>query len=193
MAKITPSRIPPPTRVKLPSGLGVAKIITDTQGNNLLLDTDSGITFPLPMMIDTSEMALYKSATGSLMLIDEINNAAWEAIGCPRKRSTPKVEKLFSQPKELFEAVDFTDMSVVSEPKHMIPKFIEGEKYALRGVACDGFKMEEKVYELVGMVDEFHGVKVDSVIVKQVGGEKGLIFTLSKNDCAQLGYSIVRH
>jgi hypothetical protein len=188
MAKITPSRIPPPTRTKLPSGLGVVKIVTDAQGNNLLLkSTDDGIVFPLTDIVDTNIMSLWNSNSTVFKVVDEINNAALEAIGCPRKRSTPKVEKLFSQPKELFEAVDFTDMSVVNEPKHMIPKFIEGEKYALRGVACDGFKMEEKVYELVGMVDEFHGVKVDSVIVKQVGGEKGLIFTLSKNDCAQLG------
>lgn len=187
MAKITPSRIPPPTRTKLPSGLGVVKIVTDAQGNNLLLNTDDGIVFPLTDMVDTNIMSLWKSNSTVLKVVDEINNAALEAIGSPRKRNIPKVEKLFSQPKELFEVVDFTSMGIIEEPKHLIPKFIEGEKYALKGIACDGFDMEEKVYELVGVVDEFEGVKIDSVIVKQVDGEKGLIFTLSKNDCAHLG------
>lgn len=96
-------------------------------------------------------------------------------------------EKLYFQPKDLFEVVDFTNMGVVEEPRTMIPKFVIGEKYALKGIACDGFEMQEKIYELVGVVDNFHGVKIDSVIVKQVGGEKGLVFTLSKNDCIHLG------
>ena len=187
MAIPIPPRISPPTRTKLPSGLGVVKIITDTQGNNLLLDTDNGVVFPLSMMIDTNEMALYKSTTTNFRILDEINNAALEAISSPRKRNAQKVEKLFSQPKELFEIVDFTNLGIISEPIHMIPKFVEGEKYALKGIACDGFEMAEKVYELIGVVNEFHGVKIDSLIVKQIEGEKGLIFTLSKNDCEHLG------
>jgi hypothetical protein len=38
------------------------------------------------------------------------------------------------------------------------------------------------------MVDEFAGTKVDSLIVKQIGGEdSGNIYTISKNDCMFLG------
>lgn len=103
------------------------------------------------------------------------------------RKKNKSIEKLFSQPKNLFEVVDFTSMGIIEEPKHHIPKFVKGEKYSLKGIACDGFEMSEKIYELVGVIDDFNGVKIDSVIVKQVGGEKGLIFTLSKNDCAHLG------
>ena len=121
--------------------------------------------------------------------VDEINKAAWDAMNehLGSGQRTQRVEKLFSQPKELFEVVDFTSMGVIEEPIHLIPKFVEGEKYALKGIACDGFDMAEKIYELIGVVNDFDGVKIDSVIVKQIGGDKGLIFTLSKNDCAHLG------
>lgn len=131
-------------------------------------------------------MVFKLSSKTMLVSLDDIKTANnnFMVRHAPTKRN---VEKLFSQPKELFEAVDFTNMGVIKEPNHMIPKFIEGEKYSLKGIACDGFKMDEKIYELVGIVNDFHGVKIDSVIVKQVEGEKDLIFTLSKNDCEHLG------
>lgn len=94
-----------------------------------------------------------------------------------------KIEKLFIQPKNLFEAVDFTNLGVIDESEKFSPKFIEGENYSLKGVSCDGFEMEEKVYKLVKVVDDFYGTSIDSVIVKQISGEQGIIFTLSKNDC----------
>lgn len=104
----------------------------------------------------------------------------------PQKK-TEKIEKLFSQPKDLFEAVDFSNFGVINEESSQMPTFIEGERYSLKGVSCDGFKMEEKIYELVKVVDDFYGSPLNSVIVKQVSGEKGIIFTLSKNDCAHHG------
>ena len=99
---------------------------------------------------------------------------------------TNKPLKYFTQPQELFEAVNFLDMGVIKESDKYIPRFVEGEKYSLQGVACDGFKMKEKVYELVGVIDEYKGTKIDSVIVKQISGDKHHIFTLSKNDCKHL-------
>ena len=90
---------------------------------------------------------------------------------------------LYSQPKELFEALDWRNMGVVLESERHIPMFIEGEKYALKGVCCDGFDMETKVYKIIKVVDEFCGEKIDSLIVKQVSGNQDIIFTLSKNDC----------
>lgn len=102
------------------------------------------------------------------------------------KSKNGKVMKLFTLPSDLFEVVDFRGMDVVEEPKVCIPRFIIGEYYSLGGIACDGFEMKEKIYELVGVIDEYQGTQIDSVIVKQVGGEQGKIFTLSKNDCAYL-------
>ena len=102
-------------------------------------------------------------------------------------RGNQKVENRFSLPKELFEMVDFTNMGVVNEPKKFVPKFIKGEKYALSGVSCEGFEMPEKVYELVGIHDEYDGININSVIVKQISGDQDKIFTLSKNDCACMG------
>ena len=97
------------------------------------------------------------------------------------------VENRFTLPKEMFEAVDFTNMGVVEEAKEHIPTFIKGEKYALKGTSCEGFDMQEKVYELVGVHDTYDGVNINSLIVKQVSGEKDKIFTLSKNDCECMG------
>ena len=97
------------------------------------------------------------------------------------------VENLFYQPKEMFEAVDFSDMGIINEPENFVPKFVKGEKYALSGVSCEGFEMPEKIYELVGIHDEYDGINISSVIVKQVGGYQDKIFTLSKHDCECMG------
>ena len=97
-----------------------------------------------------------------------------------------KVENRFTLPSHLLEAVDFRGMGVVEEPINSIPKFVEGEYYSLQGIACDGFEMKEKIYQLIGVVNEYKGTEINSVIVKQVAGEEGKIFTLSKNDCACL-------
>ena len=109
------------------------------------------------------------------------------AIASLTDKPNEKVEKLFILPNDNFEAVDFTSMGVVNENANMLPKFIEGERYSLQGVACDGFTMPNKTYELIGVVDNFHGVNVDYVIMKQIDGDKGQIYSFSKNDCAHLG------
>lgn len=63
----------------------------------------------------------------------------------------------------------------------------KGSLYTLKGKSCDGFEMTEKTYLIVDYINEFHGVTIDSFIVKQVDGPRGVIFTLSKNDCKELG------
>lgn len=93
------------------------------------------------------------------------------------------IEKLCFQPKDLFEAVDFTDLGVVEWEKEAIPPLIEGETYSLQGVSCDGFDMKEKVYKVIKIVNDFYDVPINSVIVKQIKGDMGKIYTLSKNDC----------
>ena len=92
-----------------------------------------------------------------------------------------KLEKLVSQPKDLFEAVNLK----INETN--VPKFIVGQKYALKGTICDGFDMETKVYKLVKIVDDFLGTPINSIIVKQISGSNGRIFALSKNDCTYHG------
>lgn len=129
-------------------------------------------------------------ATSLDALFNHIEENVWRDMNISPKCTLPpkeKIEKLFTQPKDLFEVVDFTTMDIIDEEEVKIKKFIKGEKYSLKGIACDGFEMREKIYEVVGEVNNFEGVKIDSLIVKQVGGERGQIFTLSKNDCAHLG------
>lgn len=99
----------------------------------------------------------------------------------------PKVEKRYIMPSNMFSVVDFTDLGIINEDKSRVPRFVIGENYALGGEACDGFQQKYKVYNLVGMVDEFAGAKVDSLIVKQIAGDQENIYTISKNDCAFLG------
>ena len=98
-----------------------------------------------------------------------------------------KIEKLFTLSKEMFSAIDHTSTGLIVEHTKDVPTFIIGEKYSLKGVSCDGFEMKEKIYELVGTIDTYGGVEIESVIVKQVSGESGTIFTLSKNDCDSIG------
>ena len=99
----------------------------------------------------------------------------------------PKVEKRYIAPPNAFSMVDFTNLGVVEENTSMMPKFVIGENYALGGEKVEGFEQKYKLYNLVGMVDEFAGAKVDSLIVKQIEGEQGNIYTISKSDCDFLG------
>lgn len=92
-----------------------------------------------------------------------------------------RLEKLFSAPPGSFHIVDHT--TYVNEDINALNTLRKGRTYMLKGMSCDGFKTREKVYEVVGFVDRYHGVDINSVIVKQVSGDHGLIFTLSKNDC----------
>lgn len=74
------------------------------------------------------------------------------------------------------------------ETKSEEPFFIIGNEYSLTGKECDNFTMPTRTYKLVGIVNELYGVKIDSVIMKQITGENHtLIFTLTKYDCKELG------
>jgi hypothetical protein len=96
-------------------------------------------------------------------------------------------EKRYAIPSNKFSLIDFTDMGVVEEDKSKLPRFVIGENYALGGECVEGFTQKCKIYNLVGIVDEFAGTKIDALIVKQVDGEEGNIYTISKSDCAFLG------
>lgn len=87
----------------------------------------------------------------------------------------------------LITLVNYKDYGLFPNEKKGGPKYIIGETYTLQGTECEGFEMTKKDYVLKGLVNTLHGVELNSVIVKQVGGERGPIFTLSKHDCDELG------
>ena len=67
--------------------------------------------------------------------------------------------------------------------------FHNGERYSLKPRECDGFKMDEHVYEVYGTIDNFDDdeMNINSVIVKEVTKSNGTLYTLSRNDCEWLG------
>ena len=120
-------------------------------------------------------------------MINDIAEMVGTDFNYATSKTNERVENRFSLPKELFEAVDFTNMGVIDEDKNYMPTFVVGEKYALKGTSCEGFDMPEKVYELVAVHDKYDGININSLIVKQVSGDQDKIFTLSKNDCEHIG------
>lgn len=162
MARPTPPNI---ARLKLPVESLVTSITADEDGRKLVFrHADGTFSVDINSLVETKpEMRRHTSS------------------------SRPKVEKRYFMPADKFSLVDFTDLGVVQEDTSNLPKFVVGENYALGGERVEGFETKYKLYNLVGMVDEFAGTKVDALIVKQIGGEEGNIYTISKNDCAFLG------
>lgn len=82
-----------------------------------------------------------------------------------------------------------------SDKMKFVPKNVEertfrmrkGEVYSLPTEECDGFTIPEKKYKCVGEINEIDGVELNSVIVKQIEGNKSSIFSLTKNDCKKIG------
>ena len=108
-------------------------------------------------------------------------------IGSPRITVKGKLTQPFLLPSTMFEAIDATKYSLSLEEKPKKVTLYVGERYSLSGVSCEGFEMPKKTYVVKGFVDEYGEVAVNAVIVKQVGGDVGHIYTLSKNDCECLG------
>ena len=182
MARIKSCKLPPPYRkkgipIEIPMDWVVLNAFHDEKGDIITVVLKDGrIETINPQMLisyeDITPYRKYSNAIGNKMAIEKVEE---------------KIEKLFTQPKELFEAIDFSELDVIDASEKHMPKFIEGENYALQGIACDGFEMETKVYKLIKVVDDFYGTNINSVIVKQIAGEQGIIFTLSKNDCEYHG------
>lgn len=194
MGKVTSPIIPRPKKslaINL-DGRGITSVTVDGNNNNLVVNTLNGgkIITALSSLIN-NPMAAWNTSKLVIKNIADMVEADFDSTTTKKymnsNRINQKVENRFSLPKELFEMVDFTKMGVVNEPKKFVPKFVKGEKYALSGVSCEGFEMPEKVYELVGVHDEYDGISINSVIVKQISGDQDKIFTLSKNDCACMG------
>lgn len=65
-------------------------------------------------------------------------------------------------------------------------KYTIGKVYSLRGAECDDFKMPSKEYVLVAIVSNINEINLDSLVMKQISGNVGTIFSLTKNDCRLL-------
>ena len=188
MGKVVPPPIPRPQPIRLSKDWLISSVNTDGKEVNI--------------KFKSSDMATWNSnskrvSVASKMInginemvnahIDHFINGTNSYSNASRNYSSENIENLFYMPTDLFEAVDFTDMGVIEEPQDFVPRFVKGEKYSLAGVSCEGFEMPEKIYELVGIHDEYDGININSVIVKQISGDQDKIFTLSKNDCACMG------
>ena len=65
----------------------------------------------------------------------------------------------------------------------------QGDKLCLKGDECDGFSMQESVYEYVEHIGKVNGIDIDSFVVKRVydgSKESPKIFSLTKDDCKML-------
>ena len=197
MGKLVTVNIPMPKEMKqIPIILDDGWIVSDINDSTLYIRDDVGVKHEIKIssLIDIDHMDLGKKLSNILissinqMVDTDFDNTMRQRTKQPLyPRTNNKVEKSFYMPKELFEAVDFSNMGIIDEPKNYIPKFMKGEKYSLSGVSCEGFEMPEKVYKLIGIHDSYDGIDINSVIVKQISGDKDKIFTLSKNDCACMG------
>ena len=123
---------------------------------------------------------LVRVLTDSVRKLNEQKVAAKESIEQALKSIVPLNSGTI-------EPLDYSKLNIIRENGSFTERFFIGEKYSLKSPSCEGFEMKEKVYELVGIVDKFSDIAIDSVIVKQISGDKDLIFSLSKNDCAHLG------
>lgn len=91
--------------------------------------------------------------------------------------------------KSLVSAVDFVKLGVLKPTEKKI-NFKKGDKYILKGKECDGFKMQEEVYEVYGTsdkMDDTDDMELNSIIVKELTPPRGTLHTLSKSDCEWLG------
>lgn len=165
--------------INLPAETLITSIVSEKDGRKLTFRTsdDHIISIDTNSLIEPTMNDFYQTSNGEYRRVNTSH--------IPANRQ--KVEKRYTIPADKFSLVDFTDLGCVDEDKSMMPKFIVGENYALGGERVEGFAQKYKLYNLVGMVDEFAGTKVDALIVKQIGGEEGNIYTISKNDCAFLG------
>lgn len=194
MGRVIPPKIPRPQPIRLPKDWLISS--ANVQDGNICFKGSNGeeVKFKISDMAtwNNNRISIASKMIDSISEmvnahVDQFVNGANSYSNASRSRSSEPIENLFYMPTDLFEAVDFTDMGVVEEPQDFVPRFVKGEKYSLAGVSCEGFEMPEKIYELVGVHDEYDGININSVIVKQIAGSQDKIFTLSKNDCACMG------
>lgn len=98
-----------------------------------------------------------------------------------------KLDNNFISAVNLRTIEDLSTLGLFYDKNNLI--FHNGERYSLKPKECDGFKMDEHVYEVYGTLDKFDDdeMNINSVIVKEVTESNGTLYTLSRNDCEWLG------
>ena len=98
-----------------------------------------------------------------------------------------KLDNNFISAVNLRTIEDLSTLGLFYDKNNLI--FHNGERYSLKPKECDGFKMDEHVYEVYGTIDKFDDdeMNINSVIVKEITKSNGTLYTLSRNDCEWLG------
>lgn len=98
-----------------------------------------------------------------------------------------KLDNNFISAVNLKTIEDLSTLGLFYDKNNLI--FHNGERYSLKPKECDGFKMDEHVYEVYGTIDKFDDdeMNINSVIVKEITKSNGTLYTLSRNDCEWLG------
>lgn len=98
-----------------------------------------------------------------------------------------KLDNNFISAVNLRTIEDLNALGLFYDKNNLI--FHNGERYSLKPKECDGFKMDEHVYEVYGTIDKFDDdeMNINSVIVKEITKSNGTLYTLSRNDCEWLG------
>lgn len=98
-----------------------------------------------------------------------------------------KLDNNFISAVNLRTIDDLSSLGLLYDKNNLI--FHNGERYSLKPKECDGFKMDEHVYEVYGTIDNFDDAEmnINSVIVKEITKSNGTLYTLSRNDCEWLG------
>ena len=98
-----------------------------------------------------------------------------------------KLDNNFISAVNLRTIDDLSALGLFYDKNNLI--FHTGERYSLKPKECDGFKMDEHVYEVYGTIDKFDDdeMNINSVIVKEITKSNGTLYTLSRNDCEWLG------
>lgn len=98
-----------------------------------------------------------------------------------------KLDNNFISAVNLRTIEDLSTLGLFYDKNNLI--FHNGERYSLKPKECDGFKMDEHVYEVYGTLDKFDDdeMNINSVIVKEITKSNGTLYTLSRNDCEWLG------
>jgi hypothetical protein len=90
--------------------------------------------------------------------------------------------------KEYLESLKEKEDKTEEEPKEEDRRHFEiGANYTLSSEENEDFDTEKSLYNVVATVGTIADIPVDAVVVKQLEGEEGKMFTLTKNDCKYLG------
>lgn len=83
--------------------------------------------------------------------------------------------------KLIYEQLDFDPPSTFYHSDKC--NLIEGKEYQLIGTSCEGFEMKPRTFKFIKYIHSHGEIIIDGVIMKQIDGDIGMLFSLSKNDC----------